>query len=190
MLAEVFLDLLPIISIVADAFAVRANREQALKRPDFSQSRFEFLDALAQFGLQGQHPFTHLHARSQHLAVEGFGYVVVGAGPQPFDNVLTVALGRQNDQIDGERRLGGAEPAADFHAVETRHHPVEDGEAGRVVCRQLLESRRSVLGLPQFVPPSREKRFEDSSGDRIVVYDKDFHICTVTWTRLLRPAFE
>ena len=52
MIGEVALDLTPIVLVVANALAVRADREQAMQLPHAAERRFELGDTLGEPLLQ------------------------------------------------------------------------------------------------------------------------------------------
>src|SRR5262249_18974018 len=118
--AEVLLELLPVVAVVADALAVRANGEKPLELLDLAQGLFQLGHALRQALLQAHHARPHLDAGAQLRAVERFGHVVVGPGFQTGHKIFLLALGRQQDEVGRSAVRQLTDQTAQSHAVHSR----------------------------------------------------------------------
>ena len=78
------------------------------------------------------HPQHRFDARNQRRLIDRLGQVFVGASLKAEDDILGVGFcGHQNDRH--ERQVGvRLQPAADFEAVELRHHHVEQDQVGQL----------------------------------------------------------
>ena len=76
--------------------------------------------------------FAPVHPRAQFACVEWLGEIVVGARVEPAHDVFPPVLRREQDQVRGNAALLGADRAAQVDAVQSRHHPIEDGHRQRL----------------------------------------------------------
>ncbi len=88
MRAEVGIDLLPIVVIITDFFAIAADWQQSLKVFDLREGFFHFTDAFHERCLQFQNAPSLLDAGMQFCAIEWLCDIVVCATFQTFDNVI------------------------------------------------------------------------------------------------------
>src|SRR5947207_2572941 len=87
MFGDVAFQLLPVLIVAADSFAVRADRQQPAKLLDVGQCGLQLHDAFGEALLQRQHTDADLHARAQLFGIERLGDVIVGAGVQSRDQI-------------------------------------------------------------------------------------------------------
>ena len=105
--------------------------------------------------------------------VERLDEVVVGAGPQPADLLLDLALGGEHDDRDvGGAALLAADLGRDLVAVELGQHDVEQDEVGRLGAPQ-AEPFRAVAGDDDVVALLLERVLQESLDVRVVVDDED-----------------
>src|ERR1041384_3036845 len=93
MFANVALDLLPVVLIIADVLAIRTDRQNALQLLDLHERLFEFKDTLGETLLQLDDACADLHARAQFIAVERLDDVIVRAGVESLHDVSLAAFG-------------------------------------------------------------------------------------------------
>src|SRR5439155_263902 len=172
---HVLLDLLPVVAVVANLLAVRADRQQAAQLPDAGQGLFQLGDAGRQHGLQFDDADADLHAGLELLMVERLGDVVVRAGLQTGDDVLLAAARGQKDDVQGPLVGAFADAAADLHAVDLRHHPVEDRQPRSVRRAEPFPGFRAVARGRDFIAPLEERGLENAPRNRVVFRDQDLH---------------
>ena len=85
---------------------------------------------------------THL----QLVGVKGLGQIVIRARLHPFDHIFLPPLPRQQDQIDVRGSRPPPDFAADLHAVQARHQPVEDSQLRGVFSLQYLPRFGPIAG--------------------------------------------
>ena len=102
---QVTFDLVPVVTVVADLFAVRADGQKRLELVDLCQSSLEFVDALCKVVLKRNHSLSDPHAGQQFAAVKGFHKIIVCAALESRDDVLGPILSRQEDDISRLRKV-------------------------------------------------------------------------------------
>src|SRR5580765_5962972 len=172
---DVGLDLLPVVTVVADFLAVRADRQESLQLLDPCQRLFELAYALGEGGLERQHAEADLHTGAKLLPLERLDDVVVGAGAQAGHDVLGPGLRGDEDEIRLGLAAQGADPRAELEAVHARHRPVEDRELRRILALEHLPRLLAARGRHDLVAPARQRRFVQASDDRLVVDDQHSH---------------
>ncbi len=116
-----------------------------------------------------QHGF---QARHQFARREGLGDVVVGAGFQPLDLVVLVALGREHDDGDGVGQLVALEAAGQFQAGGAGQHPVEQDEIGLAIDDQGV-GVLAVVRLQAFIARHFQGHGDHLANGRLIVDDQD-----------------
>src|SRR5262249_43264472 len=105
--------------------------------------------------------------------VERLDQVVVGAGPEPADLLLDLALGRQHDDRDVARgAFLGPDLRRDLIPVELREHDVQEDQVGRLGAPQ-PESLGTVSSDDDLVPLLLQRVLEQALDVWIVVDDED-----------------
>ena len=108
------------------------------------------------------------NARQQFLDRKRFGDVVVGADVEARDAVGDAVVGGQHD--DRHAALG-ANALADFDAVHSRQHQVEDDEVG--LFEGLFEAGEPVARDVDLVAFVLEFELQDAADRRVVLDDED-----------------
>lgn len=90
-------------------------------------------------------PLRRPEARDQDLGGDGLAQQVVGADAQAFDQLVTLVLGgdEQDVRLALERRRAHA--TAHLGAGHGRHHPVQQQRVGRLVAERELQRQVPVL---------------------------------------------
>lgn len=114
----------------------------------------------------------------QLMVAEWLGYVVVRAHFHPGCQILVALLGCQEQYVDigGLRRF--PDIPAHFYPAQFRHHPVEYGEARRILGLQYLQGSLAVLGGDDVVSPHGELFFHELSKTRLVFRNQYSHDAT------------
>src|SRR2546426_1825770 len=172
---DILLHLLPVVLVVADLLAVGANRKESAQLAHPDQGLLQLGDAGGQDGLQLDDADADLHAGSQLFVVERLGDVVVRARLQAGDHVLLPAARGQEDDVQRTRARASPRAAADLHAIDLRHHPVEDGEPRGLRRRERLPGLGAVAGGRDLVAPLAERGLEDTPRHRVVFSDENLH---------------
>ena len=97
-LGEIPFDLLPVVVIGADAFAVAANRQQSGEPLDVRN--------------QPERTLTDVNARAELVGIERFREVVVGAGFEAGHEILPAVPCRQQDHVHRRTERRRADAAA------------------------------------------------------------------------------
>ena len=123
-------------------------------------------------------------AHLQLVLIEGFGQVVVRAGFHPFDQILALALGAQQQDIGVEILVldVGPHPAANFRSGQARHHPVQDGDFGGVFGLQDAPGLIAVARNHHFIAPAAQSCIQQMPGNDAVVRDQDPHGVKLNYT--------
>src|SRR5207245_6003577 len=100
-IADVLLDLLPVVLVVADLLAVRADRQQSPQLAHADDRLLQLHHAIGEHRLQLDQTHADLHAGAQLLVVERLGDVIVGSRLQPGDDLLLPPPGGQQDDVQG-----------------------------------------------------------------------------------------
>jgi hypothetical protein len=113
-----------------------------------------------------------LHARHQCHLVDRLGQIFVGSRFQTGDHIRAGRLG--GDEDDGHERQVciGFEPPAHFHAVELRHHDVQQDEVWKVLHGG-RERLLAVGGLEQFIALGRKPRHQNVAIHLVVIDDQN-----------------
>src|SRR2546422_1050358 len=154
MLADIGIDLLPIVCVVADFLAVHANREQSLELFHARQGILQFPDACHKVPLQFHDARSHPHSGQQFLRIERLGHIVVRSGLEALNDVRFGVSRGQEDEICGLGLRTRAGPVADLRTVQTWHHPVQDGQIGLVFLLKHLPDLGSVLRGYNLITPT------------------------------------
>ena len=85
-LADVFLDAVPVVRVVANRFAIRTNRQQSCELANVAERRFELADLIGE-PLPADRGCAHPHsaARAARRASIRLDEIFVGACVEPFD---------------------------------------------------------------------------------------------------------
>ena len=145
-------------------------------RPEVDPNRTQLQD----FGGRPSTPQDGVHPRQELLQLEGLRDVVVGAQVQATDFVVLVAP-RRNDQHG--RAAVASQCAAQFEAIHTGQHDVEDDEVRQERAR-VFKSLRRPSPTTRTSKPSNV-RFSRNTVDR-------FASSSTTRTRLfigMRPSY-
>lgn len=68
---------------------------------------------------------------------------------------------------------------ADFRPIVAGHHPIENGDAGRIRGIQDIPGGFAILGDEEGVAILSQIELEETAGDRIVIRDENLHrFCT------------
>src|SRR4051812_2116110 len=161
MLGDVGLDLLPVVLVGADALAVAADWQQAAQPLDVRDQR--------------QGALADVNARLQFVGMERFGQIVVSASFQAGDEILRAAARRQQNHIERRGEIGPSNAAAQFDAVDPRHHPVDDRERWRTVTDDVIPRRAAVAGDDHVETPALEAAAQQHRRHAVVVSDQDPH---------------
>ena len=86
--ADELLDLQPVVMVVADALAVRADRQQTAQLAHVRERLLQFGDARAEHLLETDDTAADADAGAQLVPVERLGDVVVSAALEPGDNAI------------------------------------------------------------------------------------------------------
>jgi hypothetical protein len=112
-----------------------------------------------------------LHPRQDHQEVERLGDVVVGPELESADDVLALVLGGRHD----DRKVGGCSRLADLpedlHAVDPRHHDVEQDDV-EGLPGNAFEGSLTILDGDDLVPASGEPAREHVAVHLVVVHDE------------------
>src|SRR5256712_13924644 len=154
MLADIGIDLLPIVCVVADFLAVHANREQSLELFHARQGILQFPDACHKVPLQFHDARSHPHSGQQFLRIERLGHIVVRSGLEAADEIVLVPSACDQNEVNRFGSKLDSTLPADFRTVQARHHPVKDGEKRMVLCLKSLPSLLSVLRDYNLIAPT------------------------------------
>jgi hypothetical protein len=113
---------------------------------------------------------------------EGFGDVVVGAFHEAADLVVLGAA--RGEHEDGSARTGGAEAAADLHAVESGEHQIEDDEIERI-AEAGLEAGDTIADRGDLVPVVVEE-VHDSIAETGFIFDHEHAHAVIVPSRRVR----
>ena len=87
MLVDKRLNLLPVIAVIANLFAVGTNRKQPLELFDSRQGVFQLLDPGGQIPLQLHNPAAHVQAGTKFIAIKRLGDIIIRPGTQSLNDV-------------------------------------------------------------------------------------------------------
>ena len=121
-----------------------------------------------QFGLQVEDSLAGPQAYAQFLRHERLGKVVVRARLHAFDEVLRFGARGEQQYIDVGFAPRSADAPANFHAIEARHHPIENGQAGGVFRSQHAPCFGPIPRDDGIVAPLGEHRSQHRLEDGIV----------------------
>ena len=174
-LADVALDLLPVVLIVAHFFAVRADGEHLFE--------------LADLAGEAEHALGDAQAHPELLHVEGLVEEVVHAGVAGGLLVVhRVLVGREQNEIGVLHADAAADFLAQFEAVHAGHVPVADDEA-YAVGGEFGPGFLAIGCLNRLVAEAVECLDQDGAGKGIVFDGEDAHGgAEVAATRSERPA--
>lgn len=161
LLRDIGLHAVPVVLIVADFFAVHADRKQLLELPEL---RGEFDD-----------PLGDAQPHRDRLAVERLCEEVVHTCVHRLAQVLPPGVVRGEEDEVGVVRLGPrAHLAAEIQAVQAGHHPVAHDYADRfgVECRPC---GLAAVGRHDLVAAALQCDLKDLCGDHVILGDQDFH---------------
>src|SRR5260370_28730991 len=166
--AEVFLDALPVVAVVAVILAPAADRQQPLEVAVAAAGGLQLPDALGKAGMEFDHAAGGANPSLEFGRLDGLGQILVGAALQAGDDVLQAAAAGQHDQVG--RLIGGrlADAAADFQAIDAWQAPVDDGQARRVGAAQDVPGRLAVGDADDGVAPRAELFLQGGAGDGVV----------------------
>ena len=166
----------PEFGFVADAFAIRADRDQALECVDLGQGLFQLGDLCVEGVLQRNHAQADAETGAQLFGLEWLDDVVIGASLQTGYDVGGIAAAGQQDDIVAERFRRAPDAAAELGSVNTRHHPVDNSEARRIGLAQDIPRLLTIVDDNNLVSPVLEHGIEQHAGNGVVVGDQDFHV--------------
>ncbi len=90
-LGDVTFDLVPVIAVVANFFAVAANRQQSLKQFFAGERCFQLFHTVRQCALQLDNTRTNVNSGLQFLRVKRFGDIIIGARFEALDQIVRAA---------------------------------------------------------------------------------------------------
>ena len=158
------------------------GQNEALHCRRCSQFLIQTIAALTDFALELQAKQLAGHPRQHFFGLNRFGDVVRGAQFQSRHFVAHFAQGRQ--EYDGDiRGIGiGLEPAADFEAVDVRHHDVEKNEIGfdplgNLKCGLAAGCRQNAMSA------TIQDSNQNLEIDRSVIHDEDGRGSRRRWLR-------
>src|SRR5438270_3818173 len=132
----------------------------------------QFFFFAPQFVLQRKNATAHRQTRSEFVGIERFGQIVVRAGVQRFNQVfLRVARGKQ-ENIRIMRAFAGAYLAAKLNSGKSRHHPVQNDQAGSIRLLQFMPRIEAVLGRAYTEPPFLQAGLKHGARDGVIVGDQ------------------
>ena len=170
----------PELGFVADAFAVRADRNQALERVNLGQGLLQLGDLRVEGVLERDHAQADAEACAQLLGLERLDDVVIGASLQTGYDVGRIAAAGQQDDVEAERFLRPSDAAAEFGSIDARHHPVDDGEARRIGLAEDIPRLLTVVDYHNLMSPVLEHGIEQHTGNGVIVGDQDFHVVIIS----------
>ena len=171
MLDHVFVELLPVVAVVANFFAIKADGQKTLEHFDVRQGFFQLLHAVGESFLQLQHPLAHLHARPQLVEIKRLGDIIIGASLQPGDNVLASVPRSQQNQVSRLVGFDLAGPPADFRSGHARHVPVQNRQRDGGVLLQHSPGLIALFGDDHFVTVFAQSGFQQSAGNPVIISD-------------------
>src|SRR5438309_5820281 len=101
--------------------------------------------------------------------MEGLCQVVVGACLQACYKVLLRIAGSQQEDVRINWLAHEADAATQFDSVDSRHHPVQKQQLGRVVCLHHFKCLKAVIDRNDFISPLSKTEFEDPPRDRVEI---------------------
>src|SRR5258708_28854556 len=106
------------------------------------------------------------------------GQVIIRARSQALHDGLVGSL--RGEQKDVRIGFGPVRPhfTAHIDAVLPRHHPIEQGNARRVRCIQLLPGAFAILCRDNVIAPFRKESLQHPARDGLVIGDQDLHFET------------
>ena len=158
---DILLDGPPAPLLVADLFAVRADRQQPLQ--------------LAHLLVQVQDSFGHAQAGGQQIGVERLGDEVVDPGVHRLQEVHLAPFGREHRDVGVVGPPGRPHPAAQFQPVHLGHHPVGDEHANLPTLPECLPCLLAVFGHHRLVTQFAQSRHQDLLVDLFIFCDEDIH---------------
>ena len=105
------------------------------------------------------------------MLIEGLGNVVVGARFHPLDEIFFLALGGEQQDVGIGLPGAHADPAADFQARHTGHHPVQDRKRWSVVLLQECQRLLTIASHGYFIAPLAEGGFQQMPRYQAVICD-------------------
>src|SRR6267142_617743 len=157
---DIALDRFPFFARIADALAIRANRQQSL----------ELLHVLA----QSQDPLRGFEPRAELIDIDRLGDEIVRARFHPFEVALLPT--RRGDQEKIRIAVGGpgAHPPAQLGAIDFGHLPVRDDDR-KIAELQIGPRLATVLGFSDLVAEALEHGAQRHARDRVVFGEEQVH---------------
>jgi hypothetical protein len=107
--------------------------------------------------------------------VQGLGKVIVGSGVEAANDIFFIAAAGDENEIGVGSRDALANHVADFRAIVTGHHPIEDSNARRIVRIQDFPGCFAVFGDDEGVAILSEIELKETASDRVVIGDENLH---------------
>src|SRR4030095_15217153 len=125
-LRHIHLDTLPVVPVVADTLAIRADREQSAQATDVIECGLKLGDLLGQARLERYDTHADLNARAQFVEVNRLDQVVVRAGFETRDQVSGTVPGGEEHDVEVRTGGVGADTPAQLRSFEAWHFPIDN----------------------------------------------------------------
>jgi hypothetical protein len=182
--SDVVPHLLPVILIIADAFAVTAHRQEPLELLDVGQRFFELANASRKVLLYAQHSCPHLNSSIKLVVIARFDDVIVGPRLQSANDVLARGSGGQQDDVNEPTTRQRADADAQRQPILAGHRPVEDGQQRLGGLLDDGPGLVSIADLDHVLVPRPQRRFQQLAIQQIVVGNENFHVSPRGQTQL------
>ena len=124
-------------------------------------------------------------AHLEVAGVERLGEVVVGAGLDPDQGVLLLAIDGEEHEVHVRRVWSRADATAELRPFEAGHHPVADDDV-RSFALEEVPGGEAIGGHETGVPHRLDGPLEQQATHRAVLGDQDPH-GVILWLVARRP---
>src|SRR5579884_541272 len=111
----------------------------------------------------------------QLVRVEGLGQVIVGAGLESLYDIFLLRFGGQQKDVDIGMAGTLAHFPAELKSIHARHHPIQDGQVGRIVSLQRPPGLITVVRDNRLVPPLHQEFLQQMPADWFVFRNQYSH---------------
>src|SRR5581483_1584699 len=125
--------------------------------------------------LQIENAAARPQANPQLVRVEGLSQVVVGAGLESLHDIFLLGLGSQQKDVYVGMAGALAYFTAELKSIHARHHPIQDGQVGRIVSLQRPPGLITVVRDNRLVPPLHQEFLQQMPADWFVFRNQYSH---------------
>jgi hypothetical protein len=98
---DIILNLMPVIAVIANLFAISAYRQKPLQSSEVRDHLFKLEDATGKFGFQPHDSLADFQSGAKLIEIERLGYVIIRARLESRQQVFSVVSGCQKNYVSG-----------------------------------------------------------------------------------------